>query len=162
MDIAGTLRPTAPAVVALALVALAAPAAQASPGTGSPQHFSCASGSSRTGVDLFYDVGNVQGTPTLTPTFFRWHTDNGSGGGFRMNALAIDIETTPDHYTQMVLRGGSSTSLDDVGADGQWDAPLPVTAFHFSGQDSPALRVRCYGVGTGSVQNRVDDYAPIL
>jgi hypothetical protein len=89
-----------------------------------------------------------------------WDTGTDSGGKFKMNALCLDYEDFPNHYIQWHCIGGSSTTLDDVatsGTAGTTDSPAVI----FSTGDFPAFRIRFYGVGTGSIQNRYDSYQRI-
>lgn len=87
-----------------------------------------------------------------------WNTDP----NFQMNALCWDLEINPDTYAQITCIGGSSLTLNDVANDGiAWDGDGAGPVWTFENADSPAFRLRFYGVGPGSVQNRKDDFATI-
>ena len=90
---------------------------------------------------------------------FAWNTDLGSGK-FRMNAICLDVEVDIDTYHQWFCIGGSSTTLDDVATAGTATFENPPF-INFNPNDSPAFRVRFYGVGSGAIENRVDDFATI-
>jgi hypothetical protein len=84
-------------------------------------------------------------------------SDGSEFGGFRMNAICLDYEDTPGHYTQYVCTHAPSTTLDDVPTN--LNQPFINAGYvDFNTSDSPALRFRFYGVGPGPIENRFDDY----
>lgn len=91
---------------------------------------------------------------------WNWNTTDGGSGKFHMNAICLDWEDTPGHYSQYLCQWAPPSTVDDVPLNG----PQSINnAFFvdFNTAGDPQLRFRFYGVGAGSIENRIDDYVPI-